>query len=300
MWQRFHGNRLPALAAECEKCLTPSLLLAMLPVHTLLPAYYCAATEPILASATRDDFGVLAERSGRFATPLHLAFVAMYIRLNDKTSSVFARSWQLRRPRLPSPGQGLLIAAAGATSHRIVESLLLTNATERSWIGADADTAVKRDRHGQWFDDLTNAPTRTGTQSRVIEAERWLFTVKIVVLAPLVEEVLYRGLILRNLCVATGSKVLSVFLSSCGFGLAHGASLHFDSESGDAVVRLPIVEALFGVVASLCYFATGRLSVPIAMHVLVNGSALLREAPGAIPAGQSRMNEWMASFAKTG
>ena len=75
----------------------------------------------------------------------------------------------------------------------------------------------------------------------------------------------------------------AVALSSIGFGVAHA--------SGDS---LPLVELAFGVLAALGYVATGRLAVPVAMHALVNGTALLVEAPEAIP-GHRAMSRLLGS-----
>ena len=53
-------------------------------------------------------------------------------------------------------------------------------------------------------------------------------------------------------------------------------------------MALPIVEVGFSLLASVAYLWSGRLLVPIGMHALVNGAALVKEAPAALPGGLAR------------
>lgn len=258
----------------------PSLVLCLLPVHTFLPEWYCRRTEPLLSSDTNDS--VLAERSGRYATPFHLGLVALYIRWCGADRAAFARAWLIRRPRLPTPSQAALVVLAGFVSHRGLECALDSCSTES--LQFCAATAVSHGRHGLFFERLEAnraAGHLTSEQRSAAAAERWLFSIKIGVLAPLLEEVLHRCLVLRNLCVATRSLQLGAALSSAGFGVAHGG--HLSVDGGELTARVPLVEGLFGLIASAGYLVTGRLAVPIALHAMVNGRALVAEAPAAIP-----------------
>ena len=94
--------------------------------------------------------------------------------------------------------------------------------------------------------DVPLTESLSDTQRRVVVAEQWLFTAKVVLLAPLTEEVLFRCLILRNLIVSSRSTRLGVGLSSLGFGLAHGVTLRSDDKGRTVHVHYSLELAASG------------------------------------------------------
>jgi membrane protease YdiL (CAAX protease family) len=99
---------------------------------------------------------------------------------------------------------------------------------------------------------------------RYVESHGWdravgLFAV--VALAPLFEEVVFRGAIYRGLRGLAG-----VWPAALGSGLVF-AAIH-----GAAPQALPIL--VLGVLLALCYERAGTLLAPITLHALHNGAAL--------------------------
>jgi membrane protease YdiL (CAAX protease family) len=80
--------------------------------------------------------------------------------------------------------------------------------------------------------------------------------------APVVEELLYRGLGL-SLVGAVTSVVVAVTVTSLAFGLAHGL-----------VVALPVL-TIFGVVLGVLRVRTDSVYPPIVLHAFFNGAALI-------------------------
>jgi hypothetical protein len=232
----------------------------------------------------------MAERRGRYAAPISLAFAVLYITRGNHSVGSFARQRQLVRCcHLPTLGHALLLSIAGATVQTSLEAALLRERRlgDEPWLtrhfSPAAATSVTRERHGRWFEERAlRRAEMTNAERRAFDAERWLFTAKLVLLAPLLEELLFRRLILLNLCSATRSAPLAVGLSSVGFGAGHMDWSALLEGTGQPVA-LPVVETVFGVVASVSYLLSGRLAVPVAMHIIVNGAALVAEAPAAIP-----------------
>lgn len=93
-------------------------------------------------------------------------------------------------------------------------------------------------------------------------ADRAGFILFAVLLAPLAEEALFRGMLLPLLVRRIGA-VPGLLLSSLAFAL-----LHADAGSFAAL-------GLLSVALSLAYARTGSLRVPIAMHMLFNAANLL-------------------------
>lgn len=100
------------------------------------------------------------------------------------------------------------------------------------------------------FDVVTRAPTFT-----VIGVV--LGVLSMVVLAPVVEEMLFRGLLFGALVQRIGVPASAV-VTALLFGVAHGDPVLF-----------PTLAAL-GLVAAFAYAATGNLWVPISLHALNN------------------------------
>jgi hypothetical protein len=109
----------------------------------------------------------------------------------------------------------------------------------------------------------------TGNQQLVEELERsrevlpvMLFAIGAVVMAPIVEETLYRGLLFRAL-LRRVSPGTSVFVSALIF-----AAVHFLGDP-NAFRSLPALAAL-GVILALRALRTGSLSAPILIHAGFN------------------------------
>jgi len=86
-----------------------------------------------------------------------------------------------------------------------------------------------------------------------------------IVCAPLLEETIFRGLVLIKLCCRLGAAP-AVALTSLCFG-----SMHFDAAHPN---YLQVAAATVGgLVYGLSFLLTGRLSVPIATHVAQNAFA---------------------------
>lgn len=89
-----------------------------------------------------------------------------------------------------------------------------------------------------------------------------------VVVAPLVEEILFRGLILRGLA----SKMpiaLAVPMQAVLFGAAH-----FDPQRGVGNIGLIMLLTGVGAVLGIASVLTGRLTAGIAAHAMMNGLAM--------------------------
>ena len=87
--------------------------------------------------------------------------------------------------------------------------------------------------------------------------------------APLVEELFFRGLLLRSL-QRRMSNVPAVALSAIAFGIAHGSALPLD-----AVVLVMISLTIFGAVLAMLAIRTGRLGPSIVAHAVFNLFTLL-------------------------
>ncbi len=87
--------------------------------------------------------------------------------------------------------------------------------------------------------------------------------------APIVEELFFRGLLLRSLQRRFGNGV-SVALSALAFGLAHGSALPVD-----AVVLVMVSLTVFGAILAVLAIRTGRLGAGIVTHAVFNLFTLL-------------------------
>ena len=88
-----------------------------------------------------------------------------------------------------------------------------------------------------------------------------LLIVVVIICAPLVEEIVYRGFIQHNLAVAYGARI-SLLLASFWFAAVHLQLAEF-----------PGVFA-FALVLGLCFSRTKRLGLSIVTHVSFNATAL--------------------------
>ena len=131
-------------------------------------------------------------------------------------------------------GVGALIAVRIGTGVQ----LLLTHQTKHVQSGFEH------------FDVVTHAPTFTAIGVT-------LGVLTMVVFAPIVEEIIFRGLLFGALVQRLG-VLASALITAVIFGAAHGDPVLFPTLAG------------LGFVAALAYAATGNLWVPIALHSLNN------------------------------
>lgn len=82
--------------------------------------------------------------------------------------------------------------------------------------------------------------------------------ITVCILAPIIEEILFRGIILRGLLQYGASPIMAIFLSSFLFGLAHLNPWQF--------LGAGILGAIFGYV----YYRTQSLWLPVFLHALNN------------------------------
>ena len=85
----------------------------------------------------------------------------------------------------------------------------------------------------------------------------WIQIVVAVILAPLVEELLFRGIIYRRIDIAYGFWPAAL-ISSLFFGLLHGN------------LTQGVYAFFLGMVFAYAYHKTGRLTIPVVMHVIAN------------------------------
>ncbi len=115
---------------------------------------------------------------------------------------------------------------------------------------------------GQNTEDLSRPAKELS--SRAGGSLSWLlFALLVGVLAPVIEEIFYRGLFLRALRKRGLSTGLSVLISSAVFGAMHLQPLQF------------VGLFMFGVIAALLASQTGRLGVAIFAHIGFNMTSVL-------------------------
>ena len=103
------------------------------------------------------------------------------------------------------------------------------------------------------------------------QANRTLMTIAVVILVPLTEEVLYRGLIFRNLY--RQSQVAAYLVSMAAF-----AAIHVLTFIGSESVTTLVISFLQYLPAGLClawtYTKADNLFAPVIVHALVNAIAI--------------------------
>jgi membrane protease YdiL (CAAX protease family) len=98
-------------------------------------------------------------------------------------------------------------------------------------------------------------------------ADRWkvLMSALVVIGAPVLEEVMYRGLLQRTI-ISTGMRAWpAIVVTSLMF-----AAMHINAAQPHAVVTLFVLSLVFG----WAFQRTGRLLAPIAMHIAFNAANL--------------------------
>jgi membrane protease YdiL (CAAX protease family) len=137
------------------------------------------------------------------------------------------------------------VAALAVVRIGTVVQLVITNQTKHVQTGFEH------------FDVVTKNPSYTALGVT-------LAVVAMVVLGPIVEEMIFRGLLFGAIAPRIGT-VAGAILTALIFGFVHGDPVLF-----------PTLAAL-GLVTALAYAATGNLWVPITLHILNNalGAAFL-------------------------
>jgi len=119
------------------------------------------------------------------------------------------------------------------------------------------------------------APAYDAPEHAVIDALRthtepaWLLWLGAALVAPLSEELFFRGLIQTFLRQATGRPWAAVVLAALVFGIAHNPQPH----------AVPTITVL-GLILGVSYERTGSLVAPMTLHVLFNLKTLVWEGLG--------------------
>jgi hypothetical protein len=101
-----------------------------------------------------------------------------------------------------------------------------------------------------------------------------------VIAAPIVEEIVFRGMILRGL-LSTFGPVAAVGLQGALFGLAH-----FDPSRGLGNIGLVLVLATVGCVFGGACYLVRRLAPTMIAHAILNGIAMVVVLSGWTPGGK--------------
>jgi membrane protease YdiL (CAAX protease family) len=111
-------------------------------------------------------------------------------------------------------------------------------------------------------------PDRGGLPRELVQGPTWSLLLGAVVVAPVAEELFFRGLLLQGLARSYGPRI-GVAGSALVFGL-----FHFSGPSIQTV--LPMLSAtVVGLVLGWLFVRTANLTVPVLTHALVNGVALV-------------------------
>jgi len=115
-------------------------------------------------------------------------------------------------------------------------------------VGQGADAVLRSAFH--------TAGNSNALETMAIESDTWAFALLAVILAPVLEELVFRKLLLDRM--RTIDRPSALFFSALAFGLFHSNVIQFFYAFG--------VGILFGVI----YIRTGRIRYSIVFHVLVN------------------------------
>jgi membrane protease YdiL (CAAX protease family) len=111
------------------------------------------------------------------------------------------------------------------------------------------------------------APDAGGLPLEVVEGPPWSLILTVVVVAPVAEELYFRGFLLQGLWRSFGPR-WATFVSAVVFGLFHFSGARLQTV-------LPMVSAtLIGLVFGYLFVRTRNLAVTVLAHALVNGMAV--------------------------
>jgi membrane protease YdiL (CAAX protease family) len=126
-----------------------------------------------------------------------------------------------------------------------------------AWVGATAASAGV-----VWVLESLGIDAEPQAAERAIQIlDPWLVILAVVILAPIAEEVFFRGVVF-NAWLREGGRRWAFIGSSALFALIHAS----------VVALLPIF--LLGLALAWIYQRTGNLLAPIAMHAMVNGMSV--------------------------
>ncbi len=108
------------------------------------------------------------------------------------------------------------------------------------------------------FESLGLPPETQPTEQMLAELEPWVLVLAIVVVAPIAEEIFFRGIAFNAWLAERGRRFAYI-----------GSAILFAAIHGSLVSLLPIF--LLGVALAWVYRRTRSLAAPIAMHATVNG-----------------------------
>jgi hypothetical protein len=124
----------------------------------------------------------------------------------------------------------------------------------------------------------TDVPFASNTDGLRAEQARTSYVVGVVmlvvVIAPVVEEIAFRGLVLRGM-VSLMHPALAVVLQGVMFGAAH-----IDPARGDGNIGLVMVLSTVGIVLGAATYLVGRLWPAVIAHAILNGIAMLTVLTG--------------------
>ncbi|HUU85553.1 MAG TPA: type II CAAX endopeptidase family protein [Phycisphaerae bacterium] len=169
--------------------------------------------------------------------------------------------------RLFDGGLGRFVLGRGGVAGRIAEGVVLAVAA-LTVCGVVYTTS-------EWVIHLV-APTRILPEHSVIDALRtgaepaWPLWLGAALVAPVAEELFFRGLAQTLIRKLTNRPWFAVVLTAVAFGLAHAQQPQV----------IPTIAAL-GVILGVSYERSGSLVAPITVHVLFNSKTLIWEALGA-------------------
>jgi CAAX protease family protein len=216
-----------------------------------------------------------------------LAWVVLSFVVGAVVASACFALWQGDNPRLPSSYDGVLIAIGALTSVPVQIGVLAWAARLRGWLPLDY-FALDRPKRGAVifgvvcilvtdlvFNALLYLSGRDIVAPFQVEAYQtaqsagWLFwlLVAIVFVAPLGEEITFRGFLFRGL-MRPGYELHAIFGIALAWALLH---LQYDWLGMLQIFVLGLVLGWFR-------WASGSTTLTFAMHVLVNFEAMIETA----------------------
>lgn len=212
-------------------------------LHSFNPAPRSASSAPASAPRSLSAFDVAAHAVTQFTT---IAAMLAIVRIATGGSW---RDWGLRRDRLGRDG-AWAVAGYVACWPAIFAVVPVTECVLR--------------RIDPTFTPLTHSAL---TFLHNVDTPRWAGAVAIVsaaVLAPMMEEFFFRGLVQTAVAQHTRSAWFGIAVSSVLFGLTHL----------DVKQHVPAL-MLFGAVLGYVYFRTGSLTAAVLLHAAFNVKTLL-------------------------
>ena len=109
-----------------------------------------------------------------------------------------------------------------------------------------------------------------------IQQNKILFAISTSILGPVVEEVIYRGIVFNALVgekTNTKRNILAIILTAVIFALMHVSFAGFTFS--DLLANMPVF--VIGLTLTFLYFKTGNILCPIIVHVIVNTVSVIAQ-----------------------